>query len=341
MRSLCIAVDRLAYPFAEHIRASQNMNTAIRSLQNVQYSLYGTNYPLSMKAAGLMNEALRLKNSLDALNHYVVQSADIYRSLEMRLTKSAGLINGKKPSTDDFNDLTNRVEDAFALWKKQLEWLKPSQTGKSEAVNRAEWYAEFFDGYYETIASGFRPGSIFSLLSEGIKYRLEGALHLAHVGVKKHYNANLHASAEVGVGNAEVSGKVKGVIFDDDGLNPTLKAEGDVTVSAIQAKVIGVLKNDFIKNTLTLQGDVGVASASGKAVISKDEITVKGEVKASAARASAENTFEFLGLKFSLGASAEVGIGVGGGFSSTSNSFEMGASLSLIAGLGANIKIEW
>ena len=337
MRSLCIAVDRLAYPFAEHIRASQNMNTAIRSLQNVQYSLYGTNYPLSMKAAGLMNEALRLKNSLDALNHYVVQSADIYRSLEMRLTKSAGLINGKKPSTDDFNDLTNRVEDAFALWKKQLEWLKPSQTGKSEAVNRAEWYAEFFDGYYETIASG----SIFSLLSEGIKYRLEGALHLAHVGVMKHYNANLHASAEVGVGNAEVSGKVKGVIFDDDGLNPTLKAEGDVTVSAIQAKVIGVLKNDFIKNTLTLQGDVGVASASGKAVISKDEITVKGEVKASAARASAENTFEFLGLKFSLGASAEVGIGVGGGFSSTSNSFEMGASLSLIAGLGANIKIEW
>lgn len=341
MRSLCISVDRLAYPFAEHIKAQQNMNTAIRSLQNVQYGLYGISYPLSMKAAGIMNEALRLKNSVDALNLYVVQSANIYRSLEMRLTKTADLINGKNPSSDDIGDLTNRVEDALALWKKQLKWFKPSETGKTKAVNRSDWYLDFFDSYYEYIFSGFRGGRAFSLLFEGIKYHIEGAFHVANAGVMTRYNKNIHLSAEAGVGNAEISGDIKGVLFDNKGFNPTLKAKGDITVSAIKAKAECVFKNDYIKNTFKVQGEVGVATARGKAVISKNEISVKGEVKASVARASAKNTFNILGLKISVGVSADVGIGVGGGVSATSNSVEMGASVSLLAGLGAKIKIEW
>lgn len=342
MRSLCVAVDRLAYPFAEHVRAKQNLRTATRCLQNVQYGLYGISYQLSMKASGLMNEALRLTNTVDALNRYVAQSAREYHALELRLTKTAGLINGKKqPSANDINDLSHRVGDALQYWKEHFASLKPSQTGKAETANQTDWSLDFFDGYVDTASKGFSSGSIVSLLYQGVKYQVEGAFHIAKVSATKRFNENHYISAEAAVGNAEASGSVKGVLFDNKGFHPSLKAEGEVMVSAVQAKAVSVLKNDFIKNTFKARVDVGVASASGKAVISKDEVTIKGEAGVALARASTESTYELWGWKFTFSGSTEVGLGAGTGFSTTSNSFEVGASLSLLLGLGGNLKIEW
>lgn len=342
MKSLCIAVDRLAYPFAEHLRAKQNLKSAVRYLQNVQYGLYGSNYQFAMRAAGITNEAQRLANTVDALNFYVVQSAKIYRALEQNLIKKADLINGKKPlSSSEIDDLSHRIGDGLQMWKEQLGSLKPSKSADTETTKQDDWSLDFFKGYFESTASGLHNSSIISLLYEGIKYQIEGAYHIANVGINKQFNDNCTISAEAGVGNIEASGSVKGVLFDNKGFNPTLKAEGEAAVSAFQAKAKSVLKNDFIKNTFKTQVDVGVASASGKAVISKNEVTLAGEVGVAAARVSGEETFELWGLKITLRGSAELGFGGSSGYSQTSNSFEVGASCSLLFGFGAGLKIEW
>lgn len=365
MRSLCVDVDRLSYPFAEYLQAKQRLANAVYYLQKVQYGLYGTNYQLSMNAAGLMNDAQRISNSLEALNRYVVQSANEYRSLEMRLTKTAKSIAGTQHAdggkeiidhvtkgfqlfkttfaskNDKANDLTYRVSKGFQLWKEQFSSLKSANVGKGETAKQTEWSFGFFDNYVETSTQGLRNRSLISLLYEGVKYQAEGALHLAKGSVTKRFNENHYISAEAGIGNAEASGSVKGVLFDSKGFHPSIKAEGEAIVSAVQAKATSVFKNDILKNTFKASVDVGVVEASGKAVISKDEFTLKGEVGASAAKAKAENTFEIWGYKITVGASTEVGLGAGGGWSATSNSVEFGASLALLFGLGTNFKIEW
>lgn len=366
MRSLCVDVDRLSYPFAEYLQAKQRLANAVYYLQRVQYGLYGTNYQLSMNASSLMSDALRLSNALEALNRYVVQSANEYRCLELRLAKTAGSITGNKNEnggTDELihrvskgfqlfketfaaknnqtNDLTSRVSEGFQLLKERFASLKAANVGKAEAAKQTEWSFGFFDNYVETSTQGLTNRSLISLLYEGVKYQAEGALHAAKASMTKRFNENHYISAEAGIGNAEASGSVKGVLFDSKGFHPSIKAEGEAMVSAVQAKASSVFKNDILKNTFKAQADVGVVEASGKAVISKDEFTLKGEVGASAAKVKAEDTFEILGYKITVGASTEVGLGAGGGWSATSKSFEFGASLALLFGLGTNFKIEW
>lgn len=365
MKSLCVDVDRLAYPFVEYLQAKQRLANAIHLLQSVQSGLCTTDYQLSMKASGLMSEAQRLSNRVDILNRYVLQSALTYRDLEMRLSKTAVLLEDQ--SKYDQNELINRVIGGFQTCKtlissskshdqadklkrqvtrgfqsarERLRTVTSAKVGNAESVkgNRS---VQLLDGYMDYTIQGVKNRSLSSLIEDGITYSAEGALHIVNATAMHSFGKNGYVSVSAGVGNAEASGSIKGVLFDSDGLNPSLSAQGEAIVSAVQAKTVSVFKNDIFKNTFKARMDVGVVEASGKAVISKDEITLEGEVGASAAKASAENSFELFGFTLTIGASSEVGIGAGGGFSRTSNSISFGGRLACIFGLGADVKIEW
>lgn len=366
MRSLCIDVDRLSYAQPEYLQAKQRLANALYHLQYVQSGLFAVDYWLGIKAYALLNDTKRLCNTLDAVNYYIIQSAGAYRVLEMQLNKSAAAITNQNAQniTGDVirylnealrqmkrftvpekaqktKDLTNKVTVDSLSRNKLISSLKSALIGKAETAKQKNYSLDFLDGHIETTKQGFKNRSLKSLLTEGIKYSAEGTLHLVNASAIKSFGQSGHLSASAGVGNAEVSGSVKGMLFDSKGFQPTLTAEGEAIVSAVQAKAVSVFKNDIIKNTFKAQIDVGVAEASGKAVFSKDEVTLEGDVGVSAVKAKAENSFEILGLTFTVGGSTEVGLGVGGGYSLTNRSLSFSGRIACLFGIGAEVKIEW
>ncbi len=366
MKSLCIDVGRLSYAQPEYLQAKQSLANALYHLQCIQSGLCLVDYWLGMKAFALLNETKRLYGTLDAVNYYIIHSAGVYRVLEMQLNKTAAVItdkNGQNITGDimrymnealrqmnhlvipkkaqKINDLTNKVTADSLLRNKLISSLKNALVGKAETAKQKNYALDFFDGHVETTKQGFKNRSLKSLLTKGVKYSAEGTLHLVNASAIKSFGQSGYLSASAGVGNAEVSGSVKGVLFDSKGFQPTLSAEGEAIVSAVQAKAVSVFKNDILKNTFKAQIDVGVAEASGKAVFSKDEVTLKGDVGVSAVKVKAENSFELLGLTFTVGGSTEVGLGAGGGYSCTNSSFSFSGKIACLFGIGAEVKIEW
>ncbi len=340
MRSLCIETDRLTFLFADYAFAQQRLKDAAAYLQSAQYQLSTIDADMRFQVNGLLNQTDRIAKTIDNLNRYMIESANVYRRVESRLNREAmqlGKATGKLPV--DISVITGCLDVALQTLKKQKSVRESNQTG-AESSDYGKWNLTFFDTYTDTTTKGFTNQSLFSLLCNGVKYQKEAGLHIAKLERTERFQ-NFTGSIMAAVGNAEISGEVKGGLFDDHTFDPHLEARLNAEVSAACGKISAEWGNYFFKSTLSAEAKVGVASASAKAVINKNEVTLSGEVGVSAVKAEASKTFDFHGLKFTFTPSAEIGAGISGNISVSSNSVEVGSSVSLLFGGGLDFKVEW
>lgn len=147
---------------------------------------------------------------------------------------------------------------------------------------------------------------------------------------------------EVGVGSGSLSLDAKALLFKNGKFNPQLYLEGDVSATLAQARMYANIGNDY----LSVQGEgnlkVGCASAQAKAVISRDEVTLKAEVGAAAVRGEVKGTLSIFGVKITATGIGEVGsVGASAEFSSKKGELEFGTKASLFAGLGFKIRVTY
>lgn len=340
MRSLCIETDRLTFLFADYAFAQQRLKEAATCLQNAQYQLSVIDAEMRFQVNGLLNQTNRIAKTMDSLNRYVIESANVYRRVESRLSKEAAQISdttGKLPV--DISVITGCLDTALHLLKKPRSAHESDQTG-AESSKYGKWSLDFVDTYTDTTVKGFTNQSLFSLLYNGVKYQKEAGLHLAKLERTDRFQ-NFTGSVMAAVGNAEISGEVKGSLFDDHKFDPYLEARLNAEVSAACGKISAEWGNHFFKSRLSAEAEVGVASANAKAVINKNEVTLSAEVGVAAVKAEASQTFDIFGLKLTVTPSAQIGVGYSGNFSASSHSVEIGSSISILFGGGLDFKLEW
>lgn len=148
--------------------------------------------------------------------------------------------------------------------------------------------------------------------------------------------------ADVQVGSVDVSVDAKATLFKDGKIHPSLFLEANANAAIAQVGIFAKIGNDY----LSAQGDanvkVGCASAEAKAVINRDELTMKASVGAAAIRGEVKGTINIFGVKISATGIGEVGsVGASAEFSSKKGEFEIGTKASFLAGLGFKIRVTY
>lgn len=183
--------------------------------------------------------------------------------------------------------------------------------------------------------------NIMSYLKNGVCVGLFGGYELAcaRAGFDKRY-----AQGEVGVkaGKAHVSADAKVLLFQDKKFKPSLEVTAEAEAALAQGNASLRVGNDYLNAQGEVNVGLGVVKAGAKAVINKDEFTLKGEVGAAAVKGEAIGTISIFGIKITATATGELGaVGASAEFSSKKGEFSFGSKLSMIAGLGFKIKVNY
>lgn len=151
---------------------------------------------------------------------------------------------------------------------------------------------------------------------------------------------NVNVQTNINVGHIAVSGKGTGIILKDGKINPSLNVDVEARGSLFQAQVQAGYKNKVFGAQGDVQVDVGTAHAKAKAIISKEEVSLKADYGVAAIRGKAHGRISLFG--FHLDATVEgeaLAFGAGAEFSKGKDYVEIGGKFSLFAGLGFKIRI--
>lgn len=147
---------------------------------------------------------------------------------------------------------------------------------------------------------------------------------------------------EAALGEVGVKGKVKGVLFEDGELNPSLEAEIGAEANALSESITSQTGTDEFNVHATASGEIGHAEAQANASISKDGIAAGASAEASLFTGEAKAGVSFFGITIDVGVEGKA-VSVGGEASCNvtgdSASAKIGGSLGL--GLGLSINIDW
>ena len=119
-----------------------------------------------------------------------------------------------------------------------------------------------------------------------------------------------------------------------------MEAEAEAALAQLKAGLdIGT---SYVHAGIEASVGVGVAKGAAKAVIKKDEVTLKGEIGVAAVQGEVKGKFSLFGADITLSGTGELGAaGVGAEFSSKTGEVEFGGKASLLAGLGFKVKINY
>ena len=152
----------------------------------------------------------------------------------------------------------------------------------------------------------------------------------------------LNAGTSLSLGSADLSMDAKVVPMLNGKFDPHLELRAEVQAALAEVKAFGSIGNTFIHADAEGKVGVGVATGEAKAVINKEEISLKAEGSVAALRGEVKGSFTIFGITIEATGSGEVGA-LGGGveFSSKSGEFTIGGKASLVAGLGFKIKVKY
>lgn len=183
--------------------------------------------------------------------------------------------------------------------------------------------------------------SIIDILQHGIC----GGIYAGFTGFKGQAGLNYkyaQANTALAFGKAYTSLDAKVSLFDKNKFSPSLQLQAEGSAMLAQAKAMINLGNAYVSATGEAAVAVGAISGSAKAIISKEEVSVKAEVGAAAVRGEVKGTISIFGIKISAVGIGELGAaGAGIAFSSKKGEFEFGGKASLLAGLGFKIKVTY
>ncbi len=309
-------------------------------LQNAYYQLNtiakaGVPYGISRYEVDVLHRrCYQTMMKIVSLQRYLNQSFTTYVQAEQRLNQRANDIVNKTFTVLYHDALTQSV-------RMMLKLTQPKPVKTKSALRYDQWHTEWGDVTHDFNYRGFHNQTLHSLLQNGLQGSGKVGVHLANISLWQRQN-QVQDHLAIQVGNVDVSGKVQAKLFDEQRFDPQVQAEMSAKASLIHGLIERTWHNEVMDMGLNMSGDVGVAEAKGKAVISKDEITLKGEVGVAALQGEVQGTIEFFGATITVTAEGEVGgVGIGSEFSASSNSMEIGGKFSCLFGGGMNIKIDW
>ena len=180
--------------------------------------------------------------------------------------------------------------------------------------------------------------NLFSYLKNGVCAGIFAGFtaYKASLTTSKKY---LNAGTSLSLGSADLSMDAKVVPMLNGKFDPHLELRAEAQAALAEVKAFGSIGNTFIHADAEGKVGVGVATGEAKAVINKEEISLKAEGSVAALRGEVKGSFTIFGITIEATGSGEVGA-LGGGveFSSKSGEFTIGGKASLVAGLGFKIK---
>jgi len=343
MSLVCIKTSGLTSSNLNYTQAMYELQNSLNTLHNIQLNLSSFDTQIPSEIAEFKRQIQSLQEKMRCIDRFVKESGYAYAKLEQTLYQEAILMNqmhGKETVVSQKQMSLISVAKAKDIMKLSADAAKRSS--KTVASQYGTWNLLTKDVYHDSAYQGFQNRSLRSLMEKGITASGYAGLHLVRLS-RTDKVGDFKGKAEFSLGNAEVSGKVHAVLFDNKHrFQPELQAQVNASVSAFTSLIQLNWHNDVISTEVSAKGDVGVMGAKGKAVINKKEVTLDGEIGVAAAHGEIKGQLHFFGATITLTAEGEVGAaGIGGTFSSTANSFEIGGKFSCLLGTGLNIKVDW
>ena len=230
--------------------------------------------------------------------------------------------------------------NAYENAERRIKQLLSSQ---QTVVTKPFWntstsYMKFTHRFHNSISA---DKGVMGYINNGVCIGAYAGIHAANLQISNMMKY-MQTQGNLSVGKASISVDAKAVLKQDDKWNPALILKAEASAALVTATGSIQIGNSYIHANGEVTGQVGVASAEAKAIISKDEISLKAEAGAAALQGEVKGSFTVFGATITLTGSGELGsIGGGAEFSSKKGEWELGGKLSLIAGLGFKIKVNY
>ena len=338
MRSLCIQADQL-------MSQSLSLLQAINELENSAHALtYMQNYPFSMdndtryELVLIEKQLCCLQERMQGVDRFVKDSAYAYAQIEKQLIQRANELG--RSSKKQLEAVVHAgMKDVPFATRKAAQKSRKKLAVSEDKESLKTWKLTSMEGYVHPSYTHRKDWKLRSLIHQGISGSMQTGFHMVKLSGTNEMG-NSKAQMAFSLGEASLSGEAHCLLFDQ--LHPEVAAEATISASAISSLIRLDWQNDFLRTQTSAKGEVGVVHASGKAVINKKELTLKGEVGAAAAHGEIQGVLELWGVKITLSAEGEAGaVGIGGTFSTSANSFELGGKISCLLGTGVNLRIDW
>lgn len=253
----------------------------------------------------------QLRNQLYQLQSYFHDSQMQYEAMEQRLLTQAGQLRSVSSSSD-------------SSWQDQWYTRKDSWNTTHRIHTTFGNDRSLIDYAKNGICAGIFGGF------DAFKYK---------VGKDSKYTA---VSGQFAIGTAHVSIDGKALLYDNGTWSPQLQLDAEAEAALAQLKAGFDIGTSYVSAGIEASVGVGVAKGSAKAVIKKDEVTLKGEIGVAAVQGEVKGRLSLFGVNITLSGTGELGAaGVGAEFSSKKGEVEFGGKASLLAGLGFKVKINY
>lgn len=210
---------------------------------------------------------------------------------------------------------------------------------RGAAFSSSKWRRKNFDFQHDF---SLKNGSDLSLenLTLGIAAVGHADFALSRIFRQSTYG-NFNSSIDMALGYAGVKGTGRAVLYKEGKWDPSLEVDAEARASLLQAGIRMGYQNKIWGLTGDAALDVGTAAAQVKAVISKEEISMKAECGAAAVSGKVHGRFSIFGFHVDTTLKGDV-LAFGGGaeFSKGSGYVEIGGKFSLFAGLGFKIRVS-
>lgn len=265
-----------------------------------------------------INDSTRMLQNIDK---FVNESANVYQKQELNLQNMASaLLNATKKGIKATLASTNLLAKTPNNSNWKLGFMETSEHEfNGFSLNR---------GIMNIVRNGMGMGGTYGFALAKAKYRNRVAM--------------FNVSSDLGIGQVKVSGDCYAKLRKDGKIEPNLAAKVGIKASLISGMAGIEYQGKYGSAGISASADVGTIYANAKSIISKEEVTIEGEVGAAAIKGEAQGKITLFGVTLTTTLSGEAGgFGAGAKYSSKANSLEFGGKLSCLFGLGLNFKIDY
>lgn len=290
----------------------------LKNFQNLR--VIQSRFSSQEKSISLMRRLFSLQentqNDLEKIVEFIQQTIEKYESLEMSLLQRFSKLTNHNTTSnvgridDDFHENMSNHSGSFRHMMRFQHTLSANRSLKEYITNGIKASGSYrFDLYHRT-------------------HSIQNKLF--------HFHSGMYA----GTFKAGMYGQVQ--LFDKYTISPALVLGAYTSMKMAEANVEADIGTKQLGAGAFANVEVGVASAEVKAVIKKDELSLKASVGAAVISGKVGFSFSVFGVDFKIAAEGELlSAGANAGFSTKSDGFSIEGKLSLIAGLGLKLDVDW
>lgn len=356
-------VDKMKQTYQEQVKSFQTVYSSISDLISLSASKSDFNQ-VADATKKFADEIIQKVNQFDSKQGNSANE-DMIQSLgtQIKAAQKVGGLGYTDPRFLAFANSTALADNVQAFQKKVTEAEEKQRKTKEKDLNSmtpSEMIATYGvdDPDVKKRINDINNGISYTTFSGSVKNTSKANLDLKNgtlsgelsgeasgalaTGKVKGQTGLLSGSVEEAVGKVGVSGKVKGQVFNKGVADPELELSGKAYASGVQGKVDGQFGTTNNNLHASGTGNIGYAEASGDLHLNSKGFRAEGKLEASALEGKASGGFTIFGITVDVTGKGKLGsVGVGGKFGIEEDEINLGADLSILAGLGLDITIKW